>query len=104
MMTRKDYEAIASVIRDVLQDITDEPCMQSETVDTTVWPNAGLMVASYVAAIGNGLANYMEYDNPNFIRSKFTEASSRVEVKATSKPPAANIYIHTLHGGDTNGN
>ena len=103
MMTRKDYVAIASIIRDVLQDITDEPCMQSETVDTTVWPNVGLVVASYVAAIGDGLANYMEYDNPNFTRSKFIEASSKMEVKATSEPPAANIYIHTLDGGDTNG-
>ena len=102
MMTRKDYEAIASIIRDVLQDITDEPCMQSETVDTTVWPNVGLVVASYVAAIGDGLANYMEYDNPNFSRSKFTEASSRVEVKAVPSD-VANL-IHTLHGGDTNGN
>ena len=94
MMTRKDYIAIAKVIRGVLQDLTDDECMKSED---------GLTVAVYIAAIGHGLANHMEQDNPNFNRSKFIEASSKMEVKATSEPPAANIYIHTLDGGDSNG-
>ena len=93
MMTRKDYIAIAEVIRGVLQDLTDDECMESED---------GLMVATYIAAIGHGLANYMEQDNPNFNRSKFIEACSRVEVQAVPSD-VANL-IHTLHGGDTNGN
>ena len=93
MMTRKDYIAIAEVIRGVLQDLTDDECMKSED---------GLTVAVYIAAIGHGLANYMEQDNPNFNRGKFIEASSRVEVKAVPSD-VANL-IHTLHGGDTNGN
>jgi hypothetical protein len=93
MMTRKDYIAIAEVIRGVLQDLTDDECMESED---------GLMVATYIAAIGHGLANHMEQDNPNFNRSKFIEASSRVEVQAVPSD-IANL-IHTLHGGDTNGN
>ena len=93
MMTRKDYIAIADVIRGVLQDLTDDECMESED---------GLMVATYIAAIGHGLANYMEQDNPNFNRNKFIEACSRVEVQAVPSD-VANL-IHTLHGGDTNGN
>lgn len=94
MMTRKDYIAIAKVIRGVLQDLTDDECMESED---------GLMVATYIAAIGHGLANYMEQDNPNFNRSKFIEASSKVEVLPWTAGPVANL-IHELHGGDTNGN
>ena len=99
MMTRKDYVAIAEVIRGVLQDLTDDECMESED---------GLMVATYeealtvIAAIGHGLANYTEQDNPNFNRGKFIEACSEVEVQAVPSD-VANL-IHTLHGGDTNGN
>ena len=93
MMTRKDYIAIAEVIRGVLQDLTDDECMESED---------GLMVATYIAAIGHVLANHVEQDNPNFNRGKFIEACSEVEVQAVPSD-VANL-IHTLHGGDTNGN
>ena len=43
------------------------------------------------AFIAHGLADFMEYDNPNFNRSKFIEACFPC------------LYIHTLDGGDTNG-
>ena len=82
MMTRKDYVAIAKVISSVPSDTPAE--------DETR------------AAIAHGLADYMEYDNPNFNRNKFIEACSRVEVQAVPSD-TANIYIHTLNGGDTNG-
>ena len=81
-MTRKDYVAIAKVISHAPRDTPAE--------DETR------------AAIAHGLADYMEYDNPNFNRSKFIEACSRVEVQAVPSD-TANIYIHTLNGGDSNG-
>ena len=81
-MTRKDYVAIAKVISSVPSDTPDEGAIR--------------------AAIAHELADYMEYDNPNFNRSKFIEACSRVEVQAVPSD-TANIYIHTLNGGDTNG-
>ena len=82
MMTRKDYIAIAKVISNAPSDTPDEDAIR--------------------AAIAHGLADHMEQDNPNFNRSKFIEACSRVEVQAVPSD-VANL-IHTLHGGDTNGN
>jgi len=82
MMTRKDYVAIAKVISSVPSDTPDEDAIR--------------------AAIAHELADYMEQDNPNFNRSKFIEACSEVEVQAVPSD-IANL-IHTLHGGDTNGN
>ena len=82
MMTRKDYVAIAKVISHTPSYIVADDEMR--------------------AAIAHGLADQMEQDNPNFNRGKFIEASSKVEVKAVPSD-IANL-IHTLHGGDTNGN
>ena len=94
MMTRKDYVAIAKVINElqpkVFRGLTIIHATKAEVLDETR------------AAIAHGLADYMEYDNPNFNRSKFIEACSRVEVQAVPSD-TANIYIHTLNGGDTNG-
>jgi len=92
MMTRKDYIAIAKVIND------------AQHTPGALMPHDVKVADEMRAFIAHGLADFMEYDNPNFNRSKFIEACSKVEVKATSEPPAANIYIHTLNGGDTNGN
>ena len=91
MMTRKDYIAIAKVIND------------AQHTPGALMPHDVKVADEMRAFIAHGLADFMEYDNPNFNRSKFIEACSKVEVKATSEPPAANVYIHTLDGGDTNG-
>ena len=89
-MTRKDYVAIAKVISHAPSDTPKQ-----------VWAWS-LAEDEMRAAIAHGLADYMEYDNPNFNRSKFIEACSRVEVQAVPSD-TANIYIHTLNGGDSNG-
>ena len=90
MMTRKDYIAIAKVIND------------AQHTPGALMPHDVEVADEMRAFIAHGLADYMEQDNPNFNRSKFIEASSRVEVKAVPSD-VANL-IHTLHGGDTNGN
>ena len=89
MMTRKDYVAIAKVICDA-------------HMEKFHWLSVLDALDEQRAAIAHALADYMEQDNPNFNRSKFIEASSRVEVQAVPSD-IANL-IHTLHGGDTNGN
>jgi len=88
MMTRKDYVAIAKVI--------------SHTPSYIVADELSWLIGEMRAAIAHGLADHMEQDNPNFNRGKFIEACSEVEVQAVPSD-VANL-IHTLHGGDTNGN
>ena len=82
MMTRKDYVAIAKVISSTPSDTLYEDMIRAD--------------------IAHRLADYMEQDNPNFNRNKFIEACSRVEVQAVPSD-TANIYIHTLNGGGSNG-
>ena len=90
MMTRKDYVAIAKVIND------------AQHTPGALMPHDVKVADEMRSFIAHGLADYMEYDNPNFNRSKFIEACSRVEVQAVPSD-TANIYIHTLNGGDSNG-
>ena len=60
MMTRKDYEAIARI-------------MQSTNASRplSVHPR-------FITSIVEKLADYMEYDNPNFQRTRFLEACEEI--------------------------
>ena len=83
MMTRKDYIAIAKVICDA-------------HMEKFHWLSVLDALDEQRAAIAHGLADYMGQNNPNFNRSKFIEASSKVEVLPWTAGPVANL-IHTLH-------
>ena len=59
MMARKDYEAIARILK----------AAEALPPGSTLWP-----MAQAITYIVEELANYMEYDNPNFQRTRFLEA------------------------------
>ena len=75
MMTKKDYERIAAIIRGTYDEAASEPVDDSWAREIKLLHATRDFVArDTIAHIANALADYMEYDNPNFDRSRFLVA------------------------------
>jgi hypothetical protein len=69
MMTRKNYEAIAHILKTAKNSpIIKQPFM---TASSDSYEAVALI---WLWSIEEELANYMEDDNPNFQRTRFMEA------------------------------